>query len=53
MENNKRRRQRRRKNKQQKQQTPTNNGVDFKWEYAHESITERGTKFKRNYPEYD
>lgn len=46
-------RKRRRKNKKQKQQTPANNGVDFKWEYAFESITERGTKFRRNYPDYD
>lgn len=53
MESNKRKRHRKRKNKKQKQQTPTNNGVDFKWEYAFESITERGTKFRRNYPEYD
>lgn len=51
MENNKRRRQRRRKNKNK--QNAVKDGNAFVWEYAHESLTERGTKFKRNYPEYD
>lgn len=49
----KRKRHRKRNNKKQKQQTPTNNGVDFKWEYAFESLTERDTRFKKNHPEYD
>lgn len=53
MENNRRKRQRKRKNKQQKQQTPTNNGVDFKWEHAFESLTEVGSVFRRNPPEYE
>lgn len=53
METNKRKRHRKRKNKQQKQQTPTNNGADFKWEHAFESLTERGSNFRRNLPDYD
>jgi len=49
----KRKRHRKRKNKKQKQQAPVNNGLDFKWEYAFESLTERGSKFRRIYPDYD
>lgn len=51
METNKRKRNRKRKNKN-KQNAPKDSNA-FVWEYAFESITERGTKFRRNYPEYD
>lgn len=49
----KRKRKRRNKKQKQNQQAPVNNGIPFKWEYAFESLTERGSKFRRNYPEYD
>lgn len=50
----KRKRKRRRKSKnKQNQQAPVNNGIPFKWEYAFESLTERGSKFRKNPPEYE
>lgn len=42
----------RRKNKR-KQKNNQEQNVPFKWEYAWESLTERGSKFRRNMPDYD
>lgn len=51
---NKKRRKSKRKQKNKKgQNTPLEQNIPFKWEYAWESITERGSKFLRNMPEYD
>ena len=49
-EQKKRRKKHRKRTK--KKERPVENGL-FVWEYAFESLTERGSAFRRNYPEYD